>query len=190
MAGSWQLGDETLRHQTKAPAPPHLRLNLVGQLTAEHFLKAGSGPGGHAVPAHRRHSGRQHALGLKEDVAGSAHAQRPGSAGLLAVERRRLAYHRKQCQRHPTTGAWKAGKTTKHEHETSKSTTTRQTRLRGQRGAPLLGRPPVVVVDGVEHVVLHVPAEGGEAHAHIHPGHRHACAAGSKGAGEGSLRRP
>lgn len=44
-----------------------------------------------------------------------------------------------------------------------------------QRDSPLLGRAPVVVVDAVEHVVLHVPAEGGEAHAHVHPRHRHAC---------------
>eukprot|EP00976_Prorocentrum_cordatum_P039073 794779-Prorocentrum_minimum.AAC.4 len=36
-------------------------------------------------------------------------------------------------------------------------------------GVPSLGLAPVAVVDGVEHVVLHVPAEGGEEHAHIHP---------------------
>ncbi len=41
--------------------------------------------------------------------------------------------------------------------------------------SPLLGRAPVVVVDGVEHVVLHVPAEGGEGHAHVHPRNSHAC---------------
>ena len=33
---------------------------------------------------------------------------------------------------------------------------------------------PVQVVDGVAPVVLVVPAEGGEAHAHVHPGHLHA----------------
>ena len=33
---------------------------------------------------------------------------------------------------------------------------------------------PVQEVDGVAPVVLDVPAEGGEAHAHIEPGHLHA----------------
>ncbi len=32
----------------------------------------------------------------------------------------------------------------------------------------------MVVVDGVEHVVLNVPAEAGEHHADVHPGHHHA----------------
>lgn len=31
----------------------------------------------------------------------------------------------------------------------------------------------MVVVDGVEPEILHVPAEGGESHAHVHPGHSH-----------------
>lgn len=33
----------------------------------------------------------------------------------------------------------------------------------------------MVVVDGVEHVVLDVPAEAAEHHAHIQPWHHHAC---------------
>ena len=41
--------------------------------------------------------------------------------------------------------------------------------------SPLLGVPPMVIVDGVEHVVLNVPAEAAEHHAHIQPWHYHAC---------------
>ena len=37
---------------------------------------------------------------------------------------------------------------------------------------------PVQVVDGVAPVVLDVPAEGGEAHAHVEPGQRHAADVG------------
>ena len=35
---------------------------------------------------------------------------------------------------------------------------------------PLLGSTVMVVVDAVEHVVLHVPAEGTEAHPDVEPG--------------------
>lgn len=38
---------------------------------------------------------------------------------------------------------------------------------------PLLGTAPVMVVDGIEHVILDVPAEAGEHHANVHPRHDH-----------------
>ena len=44
---------------------------------------------------------------------------------------------------------------------------------RARHAVPRLGAAPVQVVDRVGPVVLHVPAEAGEAHAHVRP--RHLC---------------
>ena len=47
---------------------------------------------------------------------------------------------------------------------------------------------PVEVVDGVAPVVLDVPAEGGEAHAHIQPGQLHATDVGCNVSQHGGIQ--